>query len=50
MVRRLQELFEASAERYLEIEPSSEEEMPLENHSDDDTLGSSLTPLNGPRR
>lgn len=63
MVKRLQALFEACAERFLEAEPSSDDEVApaLHRHSpgiddrdhddhDDDSLGSSFTQDDRPPR
>lgn len=50
MVRRLQEAFEASAERYLDADHSSSDDdaPPLIHHQNDITSESSLSPLNRP--
>ncbi|XP_014243801.1 uncharacterized protein LOC106663462 isoform X2 [Cimex lectularius] len=59
MAVNMQQLFEASIERYLDLDASSDDELSTFNRNyleeeedmDDDSLGSSLTPLmNGPMR
>lgn len=51
MVRRLQEAFEASAERYLEADEASDDDVPpLLHHQDNLSSDNSMSPLNRPLR